>query len=170
MGANVFEVPFHFTDRLYGRSKIAPLQYIKNVLLYVARARARQAVYGSFAKFAIVGTIGFIINTIVLEVLVNAGQHPAVGSALGAETAIISNFFFNNRWTFKGRQVHGFRLIPKFLQFNLTSVGAILIQAGTVAAGTFFYGVAVYRWFYILGVGIGLIWNYMMYSRVIWKK
>jgi dolichol-phosphate mannosyltransferase len=170
MGARVYEVPFHFTDRKYGRSKIAPLQYIKNVLLYVARARARQAVYGSFAKFAIVGTIGFIINTIVLEVLVNAGQHPAVGSALGAETAIISNFFFNNRWTFKGRQVHGFRLIPKFLQFNLTSVGAILIQAGTVAAGTFFYGVAVYRWFYILGVGIGLIWNYMMYSRVIWKK
>ncbi len=170
LGANVFEVPFHFTDRRYGRSKIAPLQYIRNVLVYVLRARTKQAVYGSFGKFAVVGTLGFIINTIVLETVVRSGEHPALGSALGAECAIISNFIFNNAWTFKGRRVSGIQLIPKFLQFNLASVGAILIQAGTVWAGTQLVGVAFYRWFYILGVGFGLLWNYTMYSRVIWKK
>lgn len=170
MGANVYEVPFHFTDRMFGRSKIAPLQYIRNVLLYVARARIKQAIHGHFAKFAVVGTIGFILNTIVLELLVWMGQHPALGSAVGAECAIISNFLLNNSWTFHGRKIRGLKMVPKFLQFNLTSLGAILIQAGTVWVGTRVAGIDLYRWFYILGVGIGLLWNYTMYSRVIWKK
>ena len=169
-GAKVFEVPFHFTDRMYGRSKIAPLQYIRNVILYVVRARIRQAAYGSFGKFAVVGTIGLIINTIVLEVFVDIGQHPAVGSALGAQTAIISNFFLNNSWTFKGRRVHGLGLIPKFFQFNLASLGGLIIQAGSVAIGTQLWGRDSYRLFYVFGVGVGLMWNYVLYSRVIWKR
>lgn len=169
-GAKIGEVPIHFTDRRYGRSKIAPLQYIKNVFLYVGRARLHQLRHGSFAKFAVVGTVGFTINTLILETLVRAGFHPVMGSALGAECAIISNFFFNNSWTFRGKKIHGIRLIPKFLQFNLTSLGALLIQSGTVAMGTYFFGEAVYRWFYLIGVGIGLIWNYTMYSKVIWKN
>jgi dolichol-phosphate mannosyltransferase len=169
-GAKVGEVPIHFTDRKYGRSKIAPLQYIRNVFLYVGRARLHQLRHGSFAKFAVVGTVGFIINTTILELAVRAGFHPAVGSAGGAECAIISNFFFNNGWTFRGKKIRGLRLIPKFLQFNATSLGALLIQSGTVAVGTHFFGENLYRLFYLIGVGIGLVWNYTMYSRVIWKN
>ncbi len=170
VGAAVSEVPIHFSDRKFGRSKIAPLQYIRNVFLYVGTARFHALRHGSFAKFAVVGSIGFIINTTLLELLVGAGYQPAVGSAVGAEFAIISNFILNNGWTFRGNRIHGLKIIPKFLQFNATSFGALLIQSGTVAIGTWFFGNAVYRWFYILGVGIGLIWNYTMYSRVIWKK
>ncbi len=169
-GASVAEVPIHFTDRRFGRSKIAPLQYIRNVLLYVGSARLRQLRHGSFGKFAVVGTIGFIINTTILELMVRAGFHPALGSAVGAECAIISNFIWNNNWTFRGRKISGFKVIPKFLQFNATSIGALIIQSGTVALGSFFFGKELYRWFYIVGVGIGLIWNYTMYSKVIWKN
>jgi len=168
-GAKVGEVPISFTDRKFGRSKIAPLQYIQNVLYYVGTARFNEFRHSSFAKFAVVGTIGFVINTFILETLVKSGYQPAAASALGAECAIISNFIFNNGWTFKGRKISGIWVIPKFLQFNLTSLGALMIQSGTVALGTMFFGRDVYRWFYILGVGIGLVWNYTMYSKVIWK-
>ncbi|HLD24531.1 MAG TPA: glycosyltransferase family 2 protein [Patescibacteria group bacterium] len=168
-GANIGEVPIHFTDRRFGRSKIAPLQYIRNVLVYVFVSRLRQMRHGPFGKFAVVGTIGFIINTIILEMLVRSGFHPAIGSALGAECAIISNFTLNNNWTFRGRKISGLKMIPKFLQFNATSFGALLIQSGTVALGTLLFGREIYRWFYLLGVGIGMLWNYLMYSRVIWK-
>jgi len=167
--AKVVEIPFHFTDRLYGRSKIAPFEYIKNVLEYVIRARINDVIHGSFGKFAVVGTIGFIINTGILIGLKQFGFHPAIGSAVGAECAIISNFFLNNAWTFKERKVSGQKMIGKFVQFNGTSVGAIIIQSSTVYIGTLFFGIPAYFYAYIVGVGFGLIWNYWMYSRVIWK-
>lgn len=169
-GANVSEVPIHFTDRRFGRSKIAPLQYIMNVFDYVIRARLYQMRHGPFAKFAVVGTVGFVINTIILEVGVGAGLHPAVSSAIGAECAIVSNFIFNNNWTFRNNRIRGLKVIAKFFQFNATSLGALLIQSGTVALGTVLFSTSLYRLYYLFGVGLGMIWNYTMYSRVIWRK
>lgn len=169
LGASVAEVPIHFTDRRFGHSKIAPSEYIRNVLLYVANERFVFVVRGQFGKFLVVGLIGFVINTIVLEVLVAIGAHPVLGNAAGAEGAIISNFFLNNSWTFGHKKIKARNILPKFFQFNGTSLGALLIQSGIVAIGTFLFGVGAYRWFYLLGVAVGLIWNYSMYSRIIWK-
>jgi len=169
-GAKVVEVPIQFTDRLYGHSKIAPAKYIKNIFMYIAEAQMHELFDGSFGKFLVVGTIGFIMNTMVLEVMVRFGFHPTIGSLVGAELAIVSNFILNNRWTFGDRRIAGKRQLTKFIQFNTASVGALLIQSGSVFVGTFLFGVATYRIFYIIGVGIGLIWNYIMYSQVIWKS
>lgn len=170
LGAKIAEVPIHFADRKFGHSKIAPSEYIRDVLTFVFRQRVKRAIYGPFLKVCIVGSIGFIINTVILETLVHLGLHPAWGSALGAECAIVSNFFLNNRWSFGTRKITGFRLIRKFFQFNIASLGAIILQAGTVLIGTQLFGVDRYRWFYVIGVGLGLLWNYIMYSRVIWKQ
>lgn len=168
--AKIAEVPIQFTDRRFGRSKIAPSQYIRDVLGYVTGERIKSLKKNTFLKFCVVGTIGFVINTVILELMVKLGFHPTIGSVAGAEMAIISNFVLNNAWTFGERKIARERLVGKFLQFNTTSVGAIVIQAGTIAVGTYFFGLATYRWFYLLGVGIGLIWNYTVYSLIIWKK
>ena len=126
---------------------------------------------GSFGKFVVVGTIGFVINTVILEALVAFGFHPVVGSVVGAEVTIISNFFFNNAWTFRERKIGGKRrTAAKFVQFNISSIGAVVIQATTIWIGSYLFGVSSYRLFYILGTIVGIAWNYMMYSKVIWKK
>lgn len=169
-GAKVAEVPIKFTDRRFGHSKIAPMEYIPKIFEYVIRARIRSIVEGSFGKFLVVGTVGFIINTVILEVMVRAGYSPTIGSVLGAEFAIISNFSLNNAWTFRNQKITGVKQIRKFFDFNVASLGAIVIQAGSVGVGTYIWGRGVYRLFYIIGVLIGLFWNYTMYSRVIWKK
>jgi len=169
-GAKIGEVPFHFTDRKYGQSKIYAAEYIRHVLFYVLSARIREFFSRSFGKFVVVGSIGFAINTAVIVIGVRMGLHPTFGSALGAECAIVSNFVLNNNWTFRDRTVTGWRQIPRFLQFNLTSLGAVVLQSGTVWIGTHLFGIGLYFPFYVLGVGIGLVWNYAMYSLVIWKK
>lgn len=168
--ARVVEVPIHFTDRRFGRSKIAPSEYIRNVIGYVLTQRYMRMIRGPFGKVLVVGGIGFIINTAILEGMVALGFHPAIGSIVGAELAIVSNFTLNNAWSFRSRKITGVRMARKFLQFNATSAGAIMIQASMVGIGTYALGLSSYRIFYILGVAIGLIWNYMMYSRVIWRK
>ena len=169
-GAKVAEVPILFTDRRFGRSKIAPLEYIVSIIKFVVSSRFRAVMYGTFPRFGIVGGIGFLINTLILELGVARGFHPAVGSAFGAEFAIISNFVLNNAWTFKHHKITGLRLLPKFAQFNLAALGGLFIQAGTVFIGTHISGRQTYFLWYILGVSIGLIWNYTMYSKVIWKS
>ena len=168
-GARVAEVPIHFTDRRFGHSKIAPSEYIRNVLLYVAKERVASVIHGQLGKFFVVGAIGFVINTIALELLVGTGAHPVAGSAIGAELAIISNFFLNNAWTFGHKKIAKGSMFAKFFQFNGTSLGALFIQSGTVFVGTLLFGLGAYRLSYILGIGLGLIWNYTMYSKVIWK-
>lgn len=169
-GAKVAEVPIHFTDRKYGHSKIIASEYIRNVFAYVFFAQRQSPRMRKFIKFLIVGGWGFLINTIVLEILVFFGLHPAAGSAIGAECAIVSNFLLNNHWTFRDRKIEKSQRSAKFLQFNGTSLGAIALQAGIVYIGTHIYGVESYRIFYMLGVATSLGWNYIMYSRVIWKK
>ena len=105
---------------------------------------------------------------------------------LGAELAIISNFTLNNFWTFAAKKIVTLRKTPiKFLQFNLTSVGAIIIQGATIELGTLIFGNLMnnlfsgslaplfgdngYRFFYIMGIGFGMIWNYFAYTTFIWK-
>lgn len=168
-GAHIAEVPIQFTDRLFGHSKIATSEYIRDIFEYIMKARINAVRHGPFGKFLVVGTVGFIINTVILELGVLSGFHPALSTGVGAEIAIISNFILNNTWTFRHRKISKEKYFGKFVQFNTTSLGALLIQTSSVAAGTFLFGTGVYRLFYILGVGLGLIWNYWMYSHVIWR-
>lgn len=169
-GAKIREVPIHFSDRRFGHSKIAPSEYIRDIFLYIICQRKQALLRGSFMKFCAVGTIGFIINTVILEIFVFFEVHPVAGSVMGAECAIVSNFLFNNAWTFRDRRAYGLKKLKKFLQFNTTSIGALVIQGIAVGAGSYVFGVEWYRLYYLIGVSIGLIWNYTMYSKVIWKK
>ncbi len=171
-GAKIKEIPIVFVDRSRGLSKMQIVRYIWDLSLFGLRVRYKKST--RFFKFAAVGTIGFIINTIGLELFVRLRLHPALASAVGAEAAIISNFVLNNFWTFHEKKISPHKIPFKFLQFNTTSFGAVLIQSLTVFLGVTIFGANIfslpaYRVFYLLGVGLGLIWNYTMYSRVIWK-
>ena len=54
-GFTVAEVPFHFSDRTLGKSKIASASYIFDVLNYVIRARIYESLHSPFLKYAITG-------------------------------------------------------------------------------------------------------------------
>lgn len=166
----VVEVPINFLDRRFGRSKIAPSEYIRNILEYVFSERIKILIHGPFKNFLVVGSIGFIINTAILELMVRLHYLPTVGSIVGSELAIIFNFTLNNIWTFNSKRIKGrYAILSKFIQFNGTSIGSLLIQAATIFIGTSVSGISSYRIFYLLGVGIGLAWNYVTYSKVIWR-
>ena len=167
--AKIGEVPINFIDRKYGKSKMTG-EYFKNMLEYIIKSRIYEFVTPNFLKVCIVGVIGFIINTIGLEVFVKYGLHPSMASAIGAEVAIFSNFTLNNFWSFKDRKLNRKNIPAKFIRFNVMSFGSVVIQSGTIFIGTHLFGLDTYRIFYVIGVGFGLLWNYTVYSKVIWKK
>lgn len=172
-GAHVIEVPIHFTDRKFGHSKIAPAEYIKNVLLYVGNARLYTIMHGPFGKFLVVGGFGFVINAILLVVFREwAGLSPTIANLIGAAAAIFSNFNFNNVWTFKEKKITSLGMyLGKLLQFyGAALIGVIVIQTGTIALGVRLFGDSLYFIYFLVGTGFLLIWNYTVYSKIIWKK
>ncbi len=102
--------------------------------------------------------------------------------ALSAEVAILSYYLWNNIWTFKDRQIFGFiNHAKKFLQFNFGSLGSVVIQYLTMQISVLTFGVFTLLkvWsievtsdnlYLITGVLLGMVWNFTIYSRLIWRK
>lgn len=192
--AKIVEVPISFLPREKEISKFSSKETIttfKVVVLLRLKASER------FFKFAIVGFIGFIINAVMLEifrgieftvVLANFfssikfpigifSQPSAWAAAAAAEVAIFSNYNFDNYWTFKDVRIrvskNTLRYLLKFVQFNLTSIGAVIIQFLVIGLGVTIFGDTriVRQLSLVFAVGALIIpYNYTIYNLFIWKR
>jgi dolichol-phosphate mannosyltransferase len=167
---NIKEVPLEFAPRTQEVSKFDTKEMIATFKLAIILGILDKK---RFIKFGIVGFIGYVVNAIGLWYFSRYDHilpEPIIW-ALGTEGAIVSNFLLNNFWTFSGEQISGVgKMILKFLQFNLTSVGAIVIQAIAGSIGVGFFGEDSRQLllpFIILF--LVLPYNYFMYNVVIWK-
>jgi dolichol-phosphate mannosyltransferase len=124
-----------------------------------------------FLKFGTVGFIGYLVNALVLKLLTVWGAPGFIAWSVPVELSIISNFTLNNVWTFKSEEIHGTgNLVKKFLVFNGTSMGALVIQlvAGIIGDNIFGVGARQILLPFIIVVLV-LPYNYFMYNTVIWK-
>ena len=171
-GFKIAEVPIRFTDRTLGRSKIVPKEYIMDLLKYIIKARFWELVHSPFMKYAITGFMGYIITATLLEIFFRAGFHPSVAAAIGAEASIIWNFTLNNFWAFsKYRITNPWKIVLKFPQFNLVSLGSLIIISSVVGLGTHFFGVETRHIFLVIAIGFFVIpYSYSMYNIFIWKR
>ncbi len=170
-GVKIIEIPLNFKERWKGFSKMPGVQSTIKTFWFVVKTRALDFFRSRFFKFGIVGFIGYVINALFLYLFSKMNLVEWLSWAGSTELAIISNFTLNNLWTFKNEKIKGVgKLIYKFLQFNLTSAGALIIQT---AAGTI--GVSIlgpqYRQILLPFIVLFLVlpYNYLMYNLVIWK-
>ena len=99
-GYRVGEVPLQFIDRVHGKSKIAPFDYIKNLLVYVFNN-------STHLKYLIVGVTGFTVQAVISKALIVINFFPGLAVAVGSFIAIIVNFLGNNVWTFSHKKLTG---------------------------------------------------------------
>lgn len=166
----VVEVPLEFAPRTQEKSKFDTKEMIATFKLAILLGILDKK---RFIKFGIVGFVGYLVNAFGLW-LFSGYDHvlpePVIWG-LATEMAIISNFIFNNLWTFKQEQISGVgQLVNKFFQFNLTSGGALLIQIVFGSLGTWIFG-EEYRQILLPFIIVLLIlpYNYFMYNAVIWR-
>ena len=174
-GFKVAEVPFYFSDRTLGRSKIAPLNYIADVLRYVIGARIYESLHSPFLKYAITGFIGYMINAFALELFSQGfSLNSGIAAMLGAECSIIWNFFVNNFWAFNEHKItNPLRVLLKFPQFNLVSIGSLGIITTIVFLATHLLGDTIVVRQVSLAIAIGFFvipYSYSMYNIFIWKR
>lgn len=193
-GARIEEIPLSFSIRKSGESKMTgqtPAEIFRTVFLLRRKDEATRR----FLKFAFVGLSGFLVNAAVLELLARTpfiselarlfqsfdryrvlgimAEHSSWAAALAAECSIINNFLWNNYWTFSAFKARTPRVfVSKFLLFNFTSLGAILIQF--VCEGIVVRLIAdttlVRQITLVLSIMLLIIpYNWLMYNKVIWQ-
>ncbi|KKT76352.1 MAG: Glycosyltransferase [Microgenomates group bacterium GW2011_GWA2_44_7] len=170
--AKVAEVPFHFVDRTAGKSKMPKLEYIVRTLLFIITTRAQEPKVKKFIKFGIVGFLGYIVTSLGIWILGRMNIVEVLVWSIATEAGIISNFTWNNLWTFKEESFTKILdIVRKFMQFNLTSAGALIITTITGTALASVFGTQ-YRQIYLPFIIVFLVlpYNWLMYTRIVWKQ
>jgi len=143
--------PFHIRERV--RRRLPPTH----------RKEAKR-----FLKFAIVGGIGFVIDTGVLSLLVfllhlGEGRRRLLAKAISFTLAVISNFIWNRRWTYpESRSKPVSKQLVQFFVLNLVGLGINLLVFGFVDSLTtpwLGHVLALYA-AQIAAVGVAMIWNF----------
>jgi dolichol-phosphate mannosyltransferase len=160
----VVEVPLEFAARTKEKSKFDSKEMIstfKVAIILGIKDKIR------LIRFAIVGFAGFVVNFVFIRVFRGIGWSETLTWLFATELAIINNFTWNNIWTFSEKKISGLKsVISKFIQFNITSGGALIIQSIFGPLGG-----AQYDMFVLAFVVAFLVlpYNYVMYNIVIWK-
>ena len=165
---NVVEVPIHFKQRTKDNSKFSFKEMVASYTL-VIKIRLEES--KRLIRFGIVGGTGFIINYAFIRIFRHLSFSETFSWLFATELAIINNFIFNNLWTFSEKKINGIKdTLVKFIQFNVTSGGALVIQSILGPLGVRMFG-EKYTVF-VLGFVVAFVvlpYNYLMYNLVIWK-
>lgn len=180
-GFKVAEVPIDFVDRVHGHSKLGA-EYIKNTLLYIMKVRIKEILQHRLFKFVVVGGFGAVVQLGSLSLFRNFFPYQ-LAYFFSVEMAVISNFIWSNLWTFSDRKLSVPQLPGKFIQFNIASAGSIIIQQVLAFVGENTIGfvdlftlpiigftVDTGLTYAVLGILLGMFWNFFAYSRIIWKR
>jgi dolichol-phosphate mannosyltransferase len=178
MGAKFKEIPLEFHVRNAGESKIES-KTAKDIFMVALKMRWYDELTQKFLKFAVVGGIGFIVNVVGGRLFKNlltprvtsTSTVNGLANALAAELSIISNFTWNNLWTFSKEKITGTSLLGKFLTFNASSlVTGILIPSTVIALLTKLFGDRFFLYQIIAIFLLTIPLNWLVYNKIIWKK
>jgi len=165
---NTQEVPLKFAPRTQDESKFDTKEMISTFkVAIILGIKDKQR----FIKFGTVGFMGYVVNATALWFFTKQQFAGPLAWAFSTELAIINNFILNNIWTFKSEKIIGFKkLLYKFLQFNMTSGGALVIQTVFGSISDSVFGIQ-YRQLALPFIILVLVlpYNYFMYNAVIWK-
>lgn len=191
LSSKTVEIPIVFSMRTREKSKFNLNEIVSSykVVILIRLKKSER-----FLKYATVGLLGYSINAVGLELFRQSAITTFLASefsmykdtslsilslpsawagGLAAEVAIIMNFVLNNFWTFSDKKITSpLDIIRKFLQFNATSLGAVVIQFVVIGIGAMLFGdtALVRQLSLIFSVAFLIVpYNYIIYNLFIWK-
>ena len=127
-------------------------------------------------RFGLVGMINTFVDFAVLNILVGVAGLTLVPSNIASTTvAMFVSFGLNKKTVFKDSSGHRLRQI--FLFFAATLTGIWLVQTSVMFGAyqildqlTTWHPALLLNISKVIGICVGLVWNYMWYSRVVFMK
>lgn len=168
-GAKIKEVPITFGLRDRGDSKMENGNFLDS-LKVVLKIRAME--HKNFVKFIIVGFSGLFVDTVLFNLLW-IGMRSGYAALISGLIAMLTTFTLNNIWSFRDRKILGIsKKTQSFALYVGSSLVPVLIRSQLVHFATDRFGETfiVSNIAFFIGIIFGLVWNFTVYSRIIWKK
>lgn len=171
----ISQVPYTFTERSKGKSKLKPeivtrfLKEIFDIVVYAIKHRNTRAwdeIY-SAAKFTVIGATGIFVNLSLLYILTDiVGIFYMLSGILAIFISLVINFILNDKFSFKHKSSSAPRRFVKYA--SITSIG-VIINIVTLYILTQYIGI-----FYVLSSFIGIcfayLWNIILNRRITWCR
>ena len=127
----------------------------------------------SFFKFLAVGFAGLGTDFLIFNLIRLTPVGSKYASIISGFIAMVVTFLLNNSWSFSDRKIVSLATkLKKFVLFSIFSCVPITFRSWLISfsahkiSDTFL----VVNGAFFVGILIGLIWNFTVYSRIIWKK
>ncbi len=120
-----------------------------------------------FLKFGIVGASGVVVNYVISYACYIAGLSDIPSLAIGVEAAIISNFIWNDLWTFKHRRT--LKLHFRLLYFHASRLLGFFATLASHYLFAYLLGIMV-EISYILAIGVGTLTNFFTSDLFVWPE
>ena len=164
----VADIPLTFQPRTYGSSKL-DLAVFWDFLISILHSLSLRLLPRRAISFALVGLSGVLVQLLVTQVLMAAGQldfERALPAAVLA--AATSNYLINNALTFRFQRQQGGALLRGLFKFLL--VASLPVMANVGLASAFYSFVARDAlWAQLAGILVVFVWNYAASSRFVWN-
>ena len=170
LGAKFKEIPINFGLRDRGDSKMEKNNFIDS-LKVVIMLRVKHSY--SFFKFTGVGFLGLFVDLGLFNTLRILTSMSAVSALLSGSLALLTTYIFNNLWSFGDRKIDGFsKLFRNFIVYTFFSIIPIVVRARLIHYAILYFGdtFLVSNTAFFVGILFGLVWNYTVYSKIIWRK
>jgi len=169
----ISEAPYVFRERDHGESKVTRKVYI-DYLRHLVRLRLASLPISRFARFAVVGCSGVVVDMGLLFLL----SDPTMlawgltrSKLIASEMAIVNNFMWNDSWTFgdiSARQRGGKDKLRRFAKFQLICLVGLLLN--TILLNLQFNLLGMNR--YVANATSILIvtgWNFWLNLKLSWR-
>ena len=162
------EIPYTFGSRLHGESKLDSMVALDFLGLVLAKL-TNDRVSLRFLLFAMVGSIGLIVHLLALYISLEGFNAPfAEAQAIGALTAMTSNFLLNNFLTYRDQRLKGLGIVRGLLLFYLVCGVGLMANVGVAFS---VYDQEPIWWLAgAAGALMGVVWNYAMSGLFVWRK
>jgi dolichol-phosphate mannosyltransferase len=164
----VQEIPYSFSSRLHGESKLDSMVALDFLGLVLAKL-THDVVSLRFLLFAMVGSIGVFVHFATLYIVLKGFDQPfAVAQGCGALLAMTSNFVLNNFLTYRDQRLKGFAILRGLLLFYL--VCGVGLAANVGVAFSVYAQEPIWWLAGASGALMGVVWNYAMSGLFVWRK
>jgi glycosyltransferase involved in cell wall biosynthesis len=125
----------------------------------------------TFGRFMIVGATGFIVNYLILVLLTQfLGIGHVAAEVIAAIVALQVTFLLHDRWTYQLHTPPGterLKLPARYASYIISNAFGSFM---TVVAFSFLYSYLTRLTALLVAAIVGVIWNYLMNTYIIWQR